>query len=254
MQKQKQKQKEISFSFELDYDYPNHSLHFDESYIEFQPEAEEDEEFVSEATYFVKTLSDCEEEKLEAIKNLIPNSNKDKEKNYANISNPQDITTCYGTKKAFEKHEVARELVKSVKKTVNKIIRKTGNEIKITKKKLDSYFETNSLEEIKKKKWEQIFASLHRRNLATVKDSKKKLKRKIGRIAFRVLMKLTFEEMMDYYLQDCKLIVSGIHLINLTGKFDTLKDVMKRKNKRLGKNKKTKNEHELNRIYEEQSI
>ena len=250
---QKQKQKEISFSFELDYDYPNHSLHFDESYIEFQPEAEEDEEFISEATYFVKTLSDRENgEKLAEL--LIPNSNKDKEKNYANISNQQDITTCYGTKKILEKQEAAKELVKSLKKTVNQIIRKTGNEIRITKKKLDSYFETNSLEEIKKKKWEQIFASLHRRNLATVKDSKKKLKRKIGRIAFRVLMKLTFEEMMDYYLQDCKLIVSGKHLINLTGKFDTLKDVMKRKNKRLGKNKKTKNEHELNRIYEEQSI
>ena len=118
---------EKSFSFELDYDNREHSLHFDESYIEFQPEAEEDEEFISEATYFVKTLSDRKNgEKLAEF--LIPNSNKDKEKNYVNISNQQDITTCYGTKKEFEKHEVAKELVKSVKKTVNKIIRSTGTD------------------------------------------------------------------------------------------------------------------------------
>lgn len=245
-------QSEKSISIELIYDYLNSSLHWEESFIEMQSEVEEDEEFVSEATYFVKTLNGCaNSDKLAEMDDYLPNSNKDKGKKYANIGNQQNISTCYETKKTFVEQEGAKELIKSVKKTVNKIIRKTGNEIKITKKKLDSYFEKHSLEEIKKKKWKKIFASLNRKNLSIINDSKKELRGKIGHIAFRVLMKLTFEEMSDYYLQDCKLIVSGIHLINLTGKFDTLKDVMKRKNKRLGKNKKTKNEAELNRIYEE---
>ena len=46
-------------------------------------------------------------------------------------------------------------------------------------------------------------------------------------------MELTFEEMYDYYKEDCKLIFYNKKLINLTGKFDTLKDMMKKNNKNL---------------------
>lgn len=231
--------------------YLENSLHWEESCIEIKSGEEEDKEFVSDIIDIIKAFDNFENsEKLTAINNFIPNSNKDKHNlDHSGINrNQQSFLTYYTTQKKVDELEAVKIYVKNMQKAVNKIISETGNKIKITKKNLDVYFEKNSLEEIKKKKWKKIFASLHENNLSTIKSTKKALKGRIGHIAFRVLMKLTFEEMSDYYLQDCKLIVSGIHLINLTGKFNTLKDVMKKRNKKLRQTDKSKNEIKSNRI------
>lgn len=231
--------------------YLENSLHWEESCIEIKSGEEEDKEFVSDIIDIIKAFDNFENnEKLTAINNFIPNSNKDKHNlDHSGINrNQQSFLTYYTTQKKVDELEAVKIYVKNMQKAVNKIISETGNKIKITKKNLDVYFEKNSLEEIKKKKWKKIFASLHKNNLSIIKNTKKALKGRIGHIAFRVLMKLTFEEMSDYYLQDCKLIVSGIHLINLTGKFNTLKDVMKKRNKKLRQTDKSKNEIKSNRI------
>ena len=231
--------------------YLENSLHWEESCIEINSEEDEDKEFVSDIIDIIKAFDNSENnEKLTTINNFIPNSNKYKHNSdHSRINrNQQSFLTYYTTQKKVDELEAVKIYVKNMQKAVNKIISETGNKIKITKKNLDVYFEKNSLEEIKKKKWKKIFASLHKNNLSIIKNTKKALKGRIGHIAFRVLMKLTFEEMSDYYLQDCKLIVSGIHLINLTGKFNTLKDVMKKRNKKLRQTDKSKNEIKSNRI------
>ena len=48
-----------------------------------------------------------------------------------------------------------------------------------------------------------------------------------------LLMKLSFEEIYDYYKEDCKLIYHKKKLIILTGKFDTLKDIKRQEPKKL---------------------
>lgn len=231
--------------------YLENSLHWEESCIEINSEEDEDKEFVSDIIDIIKAFDNSENnEKLTTINNFIPNSNKYKHNSdHSQINrNQQSFLTYYTTQKKVDELEAVKIFVKNMQKALNKIISETGNKIKITKKNLDVYFEKNSLEEIKKKKWKKIFASLHKNNLSIIKNTKNALKGRIGHIAFRVLMKLTFGEMSDYYIQDCKLIVSGIHLINLTGKFNTLKDVMKKRNKRLRQTKKSKNENKSNRI------
>ena len=143
-------------------------------------------------------------------------------------------------KKCKEKGEI-RNFVRNLKNTENKIIRYYGYKQRITLGKYEDYLENKPLEEIKRKTLKETFVEFSPKN-AEIISYVKKLERKKGKTLFRELNKLTFEEMYDYYIQDCKCVISGIHLYNLTRIFKTLKDVLKQKNKKLRKKQLKMNE------------
>jgi len=138
-------------------------------------------------------------------------------------------------KKCKEKGEI-RNFVRNLKNTENKIIRYYGY-----KQRIEDYLENKPLEEINRKTLKETFVEFSPKN-AEIISYVKKLERKKGKTLFRELNKLTFEEMYDYYIQDCKCVISGIHLYNLTRIFKTLKDVLKQKNKKLRKKQLKMNE------------
>ena len=71
---------------------------------------------------------------------------------------------------------------------------------------MELYFKENSLESIQKKSLENIFGSIYDKNRTVIRNIKNALKGKKGFRAFNALIKLSFEEMYDYYKEDCKLI------------------------------------------------
>ena len=52
----------------------------------------------------------------------------------------------------------------------------------------------------------------------------------IKKTVFETLINLTFEELYDYFIHDCKLITNGFRFYNMEGAFKTLKDVIKESN------------------------
>lgn len=143
-------------------------------------------------------------------------------------------------KKCKKKGEI-RDFVRNLKNTENKIIRHYGYKQRITLGKYEDYLENKPLEEINRKTLKETFVEFSPKN-AEIISYVKKLERKKGKTLFRELNKLTFEEMYDFYIQDCKWVISGIHVYNLTRIFKTLKDVLKQKNKKLRKKQLKMNE------------
>jgi hypothetical protein len=146
---------------------------------------------------------------------------------------PPKLANSARNQKKNKKIEDAETAIESYGRTINRIIKETKLKIRISKKRLETFFEENFLEDIKKKTLMKIFASLHSKNRAIIKKAKNSLEGKNGYVALKVLMKLTFDEMYDYYKEDCKLIYYKRHLIILSGKFDTLNDMMRKKYKKL---------------------
>ena len=116
---------------------------------------------------------------------------------------------------------------------MNKVAEESWEKIKISLKKLDSFLASNSLEKIGKKDLKTIFCTVNPKNRSIIGTIRKKLQGKNGQVAFEVLMKIPLAEMYDYYEKDCKLIFYDMHFINLTGKFETLKDISEKKCKKL---------------------
>ena len=54
--------------------------------------------------------------------------------------------------------------------------------------------------------------------------------RNIKKTVFKTLINLTFEELYDYFIHDCKLITNGFRFYNMEGAFKTLKDLIKESN------------------------
>ena len=54
--------------------------------------------------------------------------------------------------------------------------------------------------------------------------------RNIKKTVFETLINLTFEELYDYFIHDCKLITNGFRFYNMEGAFKTLKDLIKESN------------------------
>ena len=117
--------------------YLENSLHWEESCIEIKSGEEEDKEFVSDIIDIIKAFDNFENsEKLTAINNFIPNSNKYKHNSdHSRINrNQQSFLTYYTTQKKVDELEAVKIFVKNMQKALNKIISETGNKIKITKK------------------------------------------------------------------------------------------------------------------------
>jgi hypothetical protein len=133
-----------------------------------------------------------------------------------------------------------KQFLRSVKNMENKIIRDLGYKKKISLGKYNNFLKNNDLSEIKQKTLKEIFAAISPKNIYFI-NLFSSIEFKKGKTALMELNKLTFEEMYDYYIQDCKCIISGNHLYNLTGKFKTLKDVSKQNKKKLKKNKIKRN-------------
>jgi hypothetical protein len=203
--------------------------------IEKLPEATE---FYPEDGYFIEAVKSLESEEKNTQANTdFGQQSQQKVQNHESISSlSQQSNNSFSSseEKEKEKENYCATLL-SMKKTLNKIIKETELKIRIAKLKIEKYFEENTLEDIKKKTLKKIITSLHDKNCCTIRKVKKILKGKIGYVAFRVLMKLKLEDIYDYFREDCKLIFYRRYLINLSGKFDTLKDMMRKRSKKMRK-------------------
>jgi hypothetical protein len=191
---------------------------------------EEKEEIIIKQEYNNNELRN-EYIKINIEKNLRQN-------NIKNVLNPNDSIL-----KDFDKKSV-KQFLRSIKNMENKIIRDLGYKKKISLGKYNNFLKNNTFDEIKHKTLKDIFAAISPTNTYFINlFSDIEIKR--GKTSLMELNKLTFEEMYDYYIQDCKCIISGNHLYNLTGKFKTLKDVSKQNKKKLKKNKIKRNNKRL---------
>ena len=198
-------------------------------------EKSENDDFVSDIEYFIEKFNSLKcDDKLISMDCHLPNTNQiDNKEQELNVQNLPNISTLPKTRKINKAVEDAKKGLTSFKKTINRISKQTGLKIRIPKKKLELYFEKNSLEDIQKKTLENIFGSIYDKNRRVIRNIKNALKGKNGFRAFNVLMKLSFEEIYDYYKEDCKLIYHKKKFIILTGKFDTLKDIKRQEPKKL---------------------
>ena len=203
--------------------------------IEKLPEATE---FYPEDGYFIEAVKSLESEEKNTQANTdFGQQSQQKVQNHESISSlSQQSNNSFSSseEKEKEKENYCATLL-SMKKTLNKIIKETELKIRIAKLKIEKYFEENTLEDIKKKTLKKIIISLNDTNCCTIRKVKNILKGKIGYVAFRVLMKLKLEDIYDYFREDCKLIFYRRYLINLSGKFDTLKDMMRKRSKKMRK-------------------
>ena len=148
----------------------------------------------------------------------------------------KSVITSAETKHKDPEKMATKEFLISIKNMLNKIIRLLGNKQRLSSSKINRILEAKSLEEIKHKTLKEIFILLSPKNSRII-SCINNIEKEKGKTAFTELIKLTFEEMYDYYIQDCKCVVCGMHINNLTGKFKILKDVSKTKVKKLRKNK-----------------
>jgi hypothetical protein len=201
--------------------------------IEKLPEATE---FYPEDGYFIEAVKSLESEEKNTQANTdLGQQSQQKVQNHELISSlSQQSNNSFSSSEEKEKENYCATLL-SMKKTLNKIIKETKIKIRIAKLKIEKYFEENTLEDIKKKTLKKIIISLNDTNCCTIRKVKNILKGKIGYVAFRVLMKLKLEDIYDYFREDCKLIFYRRYLINLSGKFDTLKDMMRKRSKKMRK-------------------
>ena len=199
---------------------------------------EEKEEILMKQEYKNKELKN-EYIKINIEKHLRQN-------NIKNVLNPNDSKL-----KDFDKKTV-KQFLRSVKNMENKIIRDLGYKKKISLGKYSNFLKSNDLNEIRHKTLKEIFAAISPKNIYFI-NLFSSIEFKKGKTALMELNKLTFEEMYDYYIQDCKCIISGNHLYNLTGKFKTLKDISKQNKKKLKKNKIKRNNKRLDKKEGEKS-
>ena len=165
------------------------------------------------------------------------------EKNLRQNNLKSILSTNDSKPKDFDKKSV-KQFLRSIKNMENKIIRDLGYKKKISLRKYNDFLKNNNLDEIKHKTLKEIFGAISPKNIHFI-NFFSNIEVKRGKTALMELNKLTFEEMYDYYIQDCKCIISGNHLYNLTGKFKTLKDIYKQNKKKLKKNKLKKNNNRL---------
>lgn len=213
-------------------------------------EKTENDDFAADIEYFIEKFNSLKcDEKLITMDCHLPNTNQNNyKKQEINIRSQQNMSTLPKTKKINKAVEDAKKALKSFKKTINKICKETELKIRVSKKKIELYFEENSLEDIKKKTLQNIFGSIYGKNRPVIRKIKNALEEKNGFWAFNALMELSFEEMYDYYKEDCKLIYYKKKFINLTGKFDTSSDIKKQEEKKLErlKLKTSKSKHNNN--------
>ena len=183
------------------------------------------EKMAKEEIIFNQELNNNEINKKEVTINI--------KENIITNNNKYNLSTTDSKEKNFEKKEI-KDFLKSVRNLQNIIIRDLGYKKNVSLGKLNYFLRNNSLDEIKHKTLKEIFEAISPKNIYII-NFFSEIERKEGKTIFNELNKLTFEEMYDYYLQDCKCIISGIHIYNLTKKFKTLKDFSEKKNKKLKK-------------------
>lgn len=114
----------------------------------------ENDDFISDIEFFIETYNFYKsDEKLITQECNLPSTNQIafKKQEELCIPNPQNLPTLPETKKKNKKIEDAETAIESYGRTINRIIKETKLKIRISKKRLETFFEENSLEDIKKK-------------------------------------------------------------------------------------------------------
>ena len=110
----------------------------------------------------------------------------------------------------------------------NKIIRTLRKNKRLSLGKINKYLKNISNKDINKKTFREIFKPISSRNDKVI-GKIIRLEKQKRKTAFTELFKFTFEEMYDYYLQDCKCVISRNYIYNLTWKISNFKRCYKNK-------------------------
>ena len=207
------------------------------SHISYKEDEAESDESLSDYSSFINTLNKLEKEEKSITEFDYLNHKNDRKDVTENIQTivfkPTNTSEYTQPKlKTEENEEDLKDFFKSLENLENNIIKSLGYEGKISLRKLNIFLKNNTLEEIEHKTLEKILIEICPKNAEIISYSKQLEKLK-GKTAFGKINRLTFKEMYDYYICDCKIIISGKHLYNLTGKFRTLNDVLNQKIKML---------------------
>ena len=186
-----------------------------------EEEGSESSEGLSDIKHFISSLENINEEDI-FNENDLTNINinqKDTNKIIAPI-NIKTATTKEDSKEGLILNEIeeARELLEDVTNLENKIIRSLRYKKRISLSNLNNYLKNKSLKEIKLKNLKEIFGDISPKNTYII-NTALELERKKGETALMKLNKLTLEKIS--------------HLI---GKFKTVENLLKGKNKRMKKN------------------
>ena len=145
----------------------------------------------------------------------------------------ENLMTNYETQKKEKKTLILRLFLNSVIDMLNCVINSYDTNEKIFEKlsylNIETLLEKMPLYIIRLQKLMELI-------ILACPENKEKIysvieeERIIKKTAFETLINFSFEELYDYFINDCKLIIYGFHFYNMERAFKTLKDIIRESN------------------------
>ena len=145
----------------------------------------------------------------------------------------ENCMTNYETQKKEKKTLILRLFLNSVIDMLNCVINSYDTNEKIFEKlsylNIETLLEKMPLYIIRLQKLMELI-------ILACPENKEKIysvieeERIIKKTAFETLINFSFEELYDYFINDCKLIIYGFHFYNMERAFKTLKDIIRESN------------------------
>ena len=145
----------------------------------------------------------------------------------------ENFKTNFETEEKEKKTLILRIFLNSVIKMFNCVITSYNTEKKVFKKlsylNIETLLEKMPLYIIRLQRLMKLIILVCPENKETIYSVIEE-EINIKKTVFETLINLTFEELYDYFIHDCKLITNGFHFYNMEGAFKTLKDIIKESN------------------------
>ena len=142
----------------------------------------------------------------------------------------ENFKTNFETEEKEKKTLILRIFLNSVIDMLNCVITSYNTEKKVFKKlsylNIETLLKKMPLYIIRLQKLIILVCPENEETIYSVIEEEKNIKKTV----FKTLINLTFEELYDYFIHDCKLITNGFHFYNMEGAFKTLKDIIKESN------------------------
>ena len=208
----------------------------EEILAEFPSEEKKDEQPETEALAdFIKEEKEKKEEKADdkfkpESLNILTNKEILKENLFLSF---QNYKTNYETQEKEKKTLILRLFLNSVIDMFNCVINSYNTEEKFLEKlsylNIETLLEKMPLYIIRLQRLMKLIV------LACPENEEKiysviEEERNIKKTVFETLINFSFEELYDYFIKDCKLIIYGFHFYNMEGAFKTLKDIIRESN------------------------
>ena len=142
----------------------------------------------------------------------------------------ENFKTNFETEEKEKKTLILRIFLNSVIDMLNCVITSYNTEKKVFKKlsylNIETLLKKMPLYIIRLQKLIILVCPENEETIYSVIEEERNIKKTV----FKTLINLTFEELYDYFIHDCKLITNGFRFYNMEGAFKTLKDIIKESN------------------------